>query len=171
MKTILIIQLTLLFALKVFATEQCPDTIIYNGKKYTLHSHPLYAYFENNPDKKPKVNIISSGLWRGYVATFEVKDNQLFLKDIEIMGPERDWKWQSVINEVFPDQKEIKVNWFTGLLVIPHGGKVANYFEWDYGSSNKKYLLVKIDKGDLKKEKDFKYKKYEELKKRHFQDF
>jgi hypothetical protein len=176
MRAGLTIILTLFLGLRVFATAQFPDRIIYNGNEYSLHSNPLEPYFEKNPDKRPKGGIISTALWRGYVAIFEVRDNQLFLKDIEIeyqdtTSKESDnYKWRSVINEVFPDQKNIKIDWLTGLLVIPHG-KLVNYVHMGYGSTYKNYILLEIDKGDLKKEKRFKYKDYELFKEKQFQAF
>jgi len=117
MRTFLTIILTLFLGLKVFATAQYPDKIIYNGKEYNMHSNPVEAYFEKNPDKRPKGGIMSTALWRGYVATFEVKDKQLFLKDIEIEYQDTtskegyNFKWRSVINEVFPDLRGIKIYW------------------------------------------------------------
>ncbi len=176
MRPVLTIILTLFLGLKVFATAQYPDKIIYNGKEYSLHSNPLESYFEKNPDKRPKGGIMSTALWRGYVATFEVRDNQLFLKDIEIEYQDTtskesyNYKWRSVINEVFPDQKNIKIDWLTGLLVIPHG-KLVNYVHMGYGSTFKNYILLEIDKGDVKKEKRFKYKDYERFKEKQFQAF
>lgn len=176
MRTILTVVLTLFLGLNVFATAQYPDKIIYNGKEYNLNSNPLESYFEKNPDKRPKAQVMSTALWRGYVATFEVKDNQLFLKEIEIQYRDTtskesyNYKWRSVINEVFPDQKEIKIDWLTGLLVIPHG-KLVNYVHMGYGSTYKKYILLEFDNGDLKTEKKFDYKEYENFKEKQFQIF
>lgn len=176
MRTFLMILLTLFLGQLLYATAQYPDKIIYNGKEYGLHSNPLEAYFEKNPDKRPKGGIMSTALWRGYVATFEVKDNQLFLKDIEIQYHDTTskepypYKWRSVIAEVFPDQKSIKIDWLTGLLVIPHG-KLVNYVHMGYGSTYKNYILLEIDKGDLKQERHFKYKEYEKFRERQFQAF
>jgi hypothetical protein len=176
MKTFLPLILTLFLGLNVFATAQYPDKIIYNGKEYSLHSNPLEVYFEKYPHKRPQDGIMSSALWRGYVATFEVKDNQLFLKDIEIEYRDTSskesypYKWRSVMKEVFPDQKDVKIDWLTGLLVIPHG-KLVNYVHMGYGSTYKNYILLEVDKGDLKKEKQFKYKEYEKFKERQFQKF
>lgn len=176
MRTFLTIILTLFLGLKVFATAQYPDKIIYNGKEYNLHSNPLEAYFEKNPDKRPKGGIMSTALWRGYVATFEVKDKQLFLKDIEIEYQDTtskesyNYKWRSVINEVFPDLRSIKIYWLTGLLVIPHG-KLVDYVHMGYGSTYRNYMLLEIDQGNLMKEKRFEYKEYERFKERQFQAF
>lgn len=176
MKIILILIVTIFLGLKVFATAQYPDKIIYNGKEYDLYSNPLEAYFEKKPDERPKGGIMSSALWRGYVATFEVKDNQLFLKDIEIEYQDTaskksyNYKWRSVIKEVFPGQKEIKIDWLTGLIVLPYG-KLINYVHLGYGSTYEKYILLEIDKGYLKQEKQLKYKEYEQFKEKQFQAF
>ena len=176
MKAVLIFLLTVFFSLNVFATAQYPDKIVYGGKEYSLHSNPLEEYFEKYPDKRPKGGLNSTALWRGYVATFEVQDGQLFLKDIEIefwdttSKKKYDTKWKSVIKEVFPNQLNLKIDWLTGLLVIPYG-KLVNYVHMGYGSTYENYLLLEMDKGDLKKEKKFDYKEYETFKQRQFEAF
>jgi len=176
MKFLFIVVLTIFSLFKVFATAQFPDKIIYNGKEYALNSNPLEDYFEKNPDKRPKGGIMSTALWRGYVATFQILDGQVYLKDIEIEVRDSTSKgrfktnWKSVINDVFPNQAQVKVDWLTGLLVIPHG-KLVNYVHMGYGSTYEKYILLEIDKGDLIKEKRFKYKDYEKFKDRQFEVF
>lgn len=176
MKPLLTLLLTLLICTNLFATAQEPDKIIYKGKLYMLFSNPLEKYFEKYPDKRPKSKSMSTALWRGYIATFEVKEMQLFLKDIEIeyldttSKGRTEYKLQSVLNEVFPNQKEVKIDWLTGLLVIPRG-KMKNYVHMGYGSTFKKYTLLEISKGDLKKEKRLSYKQYEKFKEKQFQAF
>src|SRR5690606_31008913 len=80
------------------------------------------------------------------------------------------YKWRSVINEVFPDLRSIKIYWLTGLLVIPHG-KLVDYVHMGYGSTYRNYMLLEIDQGNLMKEKRFEYKEYERFKERQFQAF
>lgn len=175
-RLLLTIILTLFSGLKVFATAQFPDKINYNGKEYNLNSNPLEVYFEKNPNKRPKSEVRSSALWRGYVATFEIIDNQLFLKDIEIQYRDTTSKgsnnsnWKSVLNEVFADQKNIQVDWYTGLLVIPQG-KVVNYVHMGYGSTYQHYTILELNKGVLTQEKQFKSKAYEKFKEKQFQVF
>lgn len=175
-KILAIITLTLFFKVAAFATAQYPDKIVYNGKEYDLHTNPLEKYFKDHPDKRPKGGVMSTALWRGYVATFEIKDNQLYVKDVQIeyydtTGKKgHDYKWKSVISEVFPDQNSRKIDWLTGLLVIPHG-KLVNYVHMGYGSTYQKYILLEIDKGNLKQEKRYDYKAYEKFKERQFAAF
>lgn len=174
MKTFLTIVFTII-TLNVFATAQRSDKIIYKGQEYSLNCNPLEDFFNIHPDKKPTTGIISSALWRGYIATFEVVDNQLFLKDIKIMTKDSlnkigDYKWESVIKEVFPNQDKIKIEWYSGLLVIPYG-KMVNYVHMGYGSTYENYYVLEINKGTLTKEKNFNNKEYEEFKEKQFQAF
>ncbi|MDD2244889.1 MAG: hypothetical protein PHR13_09805 [Dysgonamonadaceae bacterium] len=176
MKTVFTIILTLFFWLNVFATAQESDQLIYNGKMYSLSSNPLESYFEKYPDKRPRPEVMTSSLWRGYVATFEIRDSMLYVKDISVQyldnsdKKNRDVKWKSVLKEVFPKQKEIKVDWLTGLLVLPYG-ELVNYVHMGYGSTYENYILLEFNSGRLKNEKHFKYDEYERFKERQFQKF
>ncbi|MDI9312194.1 MAG: hypothetical protein QM535_18410 [Limnohabitans sp.] len=173
MKFLIVTVLSTFFYLTTFATAQYPDRILFDGKEYNLHSNPLESYFEKNPDKRPKGGVMSTALWRGYVATFEVRDSQLFVKDIQIQywdttdKKNHDTKWKSVMTEVFPDQKNAKVDWLSGLLVLPFG-KLVNYVHMGYGSTYEKYFLLEIDKGSYIKSKQFDYKEYENFKDKQF---
>ena len=176
MRTLLTIALTIFLSTTVFGTSQTPDKIIYKGKEYMLYTNPLESYFEKYPDKRPEGDIMSTSLWRGYVATFEIIDNQLFIKYINIEISTKDEKgndkysWKSVLNEVFPNQELVKIDWMTGLLVLPYG-KIVNYVHMGYASTYENYILLEIDKGNLKTEKSFDYEKYEEFKEKQFQAF
>lgn len=176
MKFLIATVLGTFFYLTTFATAQYPDKIIFDGKEYSLHSNPLESYFEKNPDKRPKGGVMSTALWRGYVATFEIRDSQLFVKDIQIEywdttnKKSHDTKWKSVLTEVFGEQKDIKVDWLTGLLVLPYG-KLVNYVHMGYGSTYEKYFLLEISKGDYVKSKKFDYKDYEKFKDKQFEAY
>ena len=100
-----------------------------------LFTNPMESYFTQYPDKRPKNDVELTSLWRGYVATFEINDNQLYLKDIEIIDSNKKGiEWKSVLNEIFPNQEHIKIDWMTGLLVIP-SGKLVNYVHMGYAST------------------------------------
>lgn len=155
-------------------TAQYPDKIIYKGKEHSLHSNPMEVYFAKHPEKKPRSGIISSALWRGYVATFEIADGSLLLKDVEIKvtNPDRehDFIFRSVIEQVVPAGERLKIDWFNGLLVLPEG-KIVNYVHMGYGSTYERYTLLAVEKGVFKSERDFGYKEYEAFKQRQFEAF
>jgi len=146
--------------LPVSGTEQTSDLLIYNGNMHILKGkiifddrYPIESFFEKFPDKRPKGDEIASYLRRGYVATFEIMDNQLYLKDIQVMNggtinDEGYWVqfWKSVLNEVFPNQELIKIDWFTGLLVIPDGQR-NRYYDYE------RYTLLEINEGNFMREK------------------
>ena len=161
MKILFTIGLTIFLSNTVFGTEQYPDKIIYKGKEYDLYSYPLECYFKKHPDKRPE-GPRSSALWRRYVATFEIKDNQLYIKNIELMihtfnkKEGHKTKYKSVLNEVFPNQELVKLDCITGLLHLSYTG----------GS-----FLLEINNGDLKTEKQFNDEEYEEFKEKQFQIF
>ena len=83
MKKVLFLLITVSVALNAFGTAQMPDKIIYKGRTYNLYSNPLEGYFERYPDRRPSEGIVSTALWRGYIATFEVKDGRLMVLDVE----------------------------------------------------------------------------------------
>jgi len=175
----LVLMLFIFLSKNTLATNQFPDILIYNGKEYTLpvyfYETYLEKYFEKHPDKRPN-GIISSALWRGYVATYEVRDNKFLLKDIEIEV----WKdstntsnglvWKSVIFEVFPDTNHLKMDWVTELLVAPYG-ELIDSTVFDYKSAYSNYLLFEIDKGDIIHIENFNSKQFENFKSKQFQIF
>lgn len=171
LKTILLLSALFFFPLSVFSTAQKPDKIIYQGKVYSLHTNPLEFFFKIYPEKRPQNGSISTNLWRGYVATFEIIDSVLYLKDIEIetyVKKKRTWK--SVLKEVFPDSDRVKIDWIEGLLVIPYG-KLKNYVHMGYASEYSNYILLEIDKGHLKKEMEFDSEQYSKFRKKQFEAF
>jgi hypothetical protein len=171
-KTIGLILILMSIGTVSHGTSQRPDKIIYQGKNYDLHSNPLEKYFERNPDKRPKGGR-SSNLWRGYIATFEIIDNDLFVVDIQTLrrkDRESESNWTSVLKEVFPDQEKVKLDWFDGLLVIPYG-EMTKFVYMGYGSLYEHYILLEIGQGNLNKEKRLEGADYEIFKDRQFEEF
>lgn len=173
MKILTAILLSILSFAKVSATAQYPDKISYNGKEYSLLTNPLEKYFEKNEEKRPKGGMISTALWRGYVASFEIIENQLFVKDIKI----KIWnensdnaQWKSVIHEVFPEAKQRKIDWFNGILTLPYG-EMVNYVHMGYGSTYENYILIEVEKGKSIRTKDLNFKDYENLKEKQFEAY
>lgn len=179
------------FALNTFASsaEKPADTIIYKGKKHYYKNQPLKEFFLKNPGKLPKGYLPKAKGGSGYVATFDIINGQMVLKNLEVlvkdtlihkgMGTKKDsipgvkmlWtntKWKSVMSEVFPDH-ELKIDWYSAIAVIPHGAKIgvdANRIVMYEG-----YYVLEIDKGILKREKDFTHEAFENFKDKQFNAF
>ena len=170
MKTAFAISLTTLLGLTVLGTQQLPDEIVYNGKSYELDWHaqrlPMEDYFEKHPDERRKLYQygMSTGLYRGHIAVYEVKDNQLYLKDLRVIaeteiknnqryikGTEilvekatRKERFRSALTEIFPNQEVSKIDWVTGLLILDRGNVIL---EFDKGKLVKAKQLSPEDRG------------------------
>jgi hypothetical protein len=68
-------------------TQQIRDKLIYDGKEYYLNNEILEYYFDEFPKCKPESNSIMTACWRGYCATFEIINNELIIKEFDLL----DW--------------------------------------------------------------------------------
>ncbi len=172
MKKALLLATFLLLSLSAMATAQIPDYIIYKGEKYAMHTNPLEQYFEQFPDKRPE-GLQSTALWRGYIATFEIIDDQLCVKDIEVEhydNETQEYSTLSVLNDIFPDEASRRLDWWSGLMVLPHG-EIVQYVHMGYASVYSEYLLLQIESGKLTDSRKFDHEEYEKFKERQFEAF
>lgn len=134
---------------------QLPDKIFLNGEYQHLYSNPLEHYWIRADKKRPAFQPLPN-CRRGYVASWEVKENQLFLKDIDgnyeksslFFGKQTQ---RYGIKLLFPKSgnRLVKANWFSGKLRIPQG-KMTIYDE-DYGSRFEQEIIITVEKGDIVK--------------------
>lgn len=103
-------------------TTQIPDTIVVNDVSFSLYkainsiereeASPLNKYLEQY-NSSIKFDIQTSYCWRGYVATWEIKDDCFYLKDISGKINSLDIN----LYQLFKTQ-EVKAIWFTGSIRI-----------------------------------------------------
>ena len=152
-------------------TAQNPDKIIYKGQEYAMHTNPMEDYFNEYPDKQPQSDIQCTGLWRGYIATCVIENDQLFLKNISIMipGEHERWRytWKNVMDEVFPSQELVKLDWYTGALVLPLG-EIIKHVHMGYLSTYEHYTLLEIKDGNLINEKHLGHEEYEAFREKQY---
>ena len=172
-----IVALLLMLSLvaEASATAQIPDTLIYQGQRYALNSNPLEVYFDTHPDRKPPRGS-SSNLWRGYIATFEIRDSLLSVVEVEIKRYSRDsagtvdsW-WESSLTSVFPDSAERACTFYTGLLILPMGEATA-HVNMGYSSLYERYILLLLEGGKLRKSREFSGSEYLAFKRRQFEAY
>ena len=156
------------------STAQYPDKIKYNGIEYSLNTNPLEPYFEKNPEKRPQ--WYSTALYRGYIGHFEIIENQLFVTDITIPRhyTDKDGKSKtksvSIYKRIFPDKDKVKIDWYSGILILPYG-KMIKYVHSGYASVYSNYFLLEIKEGDFKKDKNYSYKQFLKFKEQQFTEF
>lgn len=165
-----------------FATAQYPDLIIVDGDEELLHTNPLSAYFKTNPNAslpegKPCVpgpgdecvTVTSSANWRGYVATWEVSDdNTLLFKQIEVSGTGLDPKVAK--EKMFPGVERVVATWYSGALIVPKG-KMVNYVHMGYGSTYRRYVILTVDAGVITKKLKLSAKKFKEYRDSQFEAY
>jgi hypothetical protein len=164
----IIFKTTLLFLLfnsfNTFATVQQKDILIFEGKSYPLQDYFLEDYFIKNPDKRPKSELQSSSLWRGYVAVFEILNGQLYLIDLKIKvrytstTSKFDSKFISAYKQFQSSEKPFKVDWVNNLILIPIGD--AKYYETKIGLTYDSYKLLEFKAGKIIFNKKFNLQKY-----------
>jgi hypothetical protein len=144
MKFLLIILGILLMYDKVFATAQFPDILIDGKDTVAIFSNPLEQYFEKKKERILCGEILewtSTACYRGYQATWRIKNDSLFLIEIrhgcgEIHGKKFNLKKEFGTRNVF-------ANWFTGNIYSPRG-ELLQYVHDGYASifENEKYIFI-----------------------------
>ncbi|WP_405397844.1 hypothetical protein [Maribacter sp. Asnod2-G09] len=151
-------------------SAQYPDKLMYEGNVYDLHTNPLERYFEKHQDKKPEQ--VSSALWRGYVAYFEIIENQLLVTDITtpVYEENGETKWVSIYTNIFPNNEKVIIDWYSGILTLPYG-EIVNYVNQGYASTYSNYNLLEIKNGCFTEARNLNHNQFIMFKKNQFLAF
>ena len=135
---------------------QLPDTIIISKEKMDLYSNPLEQYWIRLERKRPLFCPLDS-CQRGYVASWEIKDKQLFLKDIDGNFLKKSFLFgrqliRYTMKMLFSKSgsRRVKASWYSGKLRIPRGNMTA-YDHSDYNSRFEKEMIITVDRGNVVK--------------------
>jgi len=115
------------------ATAQTPETIIYEGKEELLFSTLKI------PESHPRISTHTSDAfrdtsnWRGYRGTWEIKDNHLYLTDIEGYFK-------------LSEKELLFADWFSGSLRIVRGKRI-HYVHMGFESIFEEDVIIYVDKG------------------------
>lgn len=179
MKRLILIIVISFISLNLFATAQRSDYLIYKGDTLRLLTNPLESYFKAHNLKfrdLSSVGEFSSACWRGYIAYFEIKNESLYVVDVcgseyyrEESGEYRR-KLVSVMDSVFPNQKEYLLKEYSGVLRIPIG-EVKNYVHMGYSSEYESYTFIEIEKGKVLAEKFLTNEEYNLMKEAQYREY
>jgi hypothetical protein len=137
----------------VEATAQFTDQIVIEGRSEQLFTEPLEPALHADPELRYKLMMrISdnrcSASWRGYVAGWEIRADELYLVDVQV-DPCSNVKKMVPLAELFPGASgPVKADWFSGTLTVPQG-QLIEYVHMGYGSRYEHYLFLDIDKGNV----------------------
>jgi len=148
-KLILLLTGIILFG-NAHATGQAADFLILKTDTFYLFSNPLEPYLEYKNVRTingVELNGTSTSCWRGYIATWEIRNDSLFLT--KIVREEESGKFQTFnLKEEFGSDK-VFAEWFTGTLYSPRGERLQ-YIHMGYSSIYEKEEYYKIWNGIIK---------------------
>ncbi len=94
----------------------------------------------------PKFSSNCTALWRGYVGTWEIVSDRLYL--IELHGELKSGE-DATLETVFPGYGDrVFAHWYSGIIRLPQG-KMLEYVHMGYGSTYERDLLLEFEKGVL----------------------
>jgi hypothetical protein len=172
----------LLLATTASATAQRGDVLLLDGKPHTLHTNPLSGWLKSHPDVLPSGGVEMSSNWRGYVATWDVADDRLRLRKVEVSyekGTEPggsgkvlrpdvfDLVEVDVLRTLFPPGGPVVADWYSGTLVVPQGRLVA-YVHLGYGSTYERYTILPVRGGVVVRRLDLTAEQFTQLKRERF---
>lgn len=127
-------------------TAQISEKLFYKGEETWMASEPLDQYLKNR--NNIKFISPSTNCWRGYFGQWEIKDDKLYL--IELTG-ELEGYIEVDLNYLFPGQKHVFADWFSGKIKVPQG-KLLDYVHMGYASLYERDLILEFKNGVLANE-------------------
>jgi hypothetical protein len=126
-------------------TAQISEKLLFEGEKHAMCTNPLGNYCALGGEL-PKFASNCTALWRGYVGTWEILNDRLYLVDINgslESGQDVD------LETVFPGYgTRVFAHWYSGTIRLPQG-KMLEYIHMGYGSTYERDLLLEFKKGVL----------------------
>ena len=124
-------------------TAQFGEMLILDGKKQSMLTTPLGHYFILS-GKESGFASTSTACWRGYVGTWEIIDERLYLLSISAEYPDGR---KAKLKDLFPDYpKRVFAHWYSGTLRVPRGDMV-HYVHMGYASTWEFDVRIKVERG------------------------
>lgn len=124
-------------------TAQIAERLLYQGDDAAMCTNPLGDYFAMG-GVNPRFESNCTALWRGYVGSWEVVDDRLYL--IRLNGTLEGGADATLATffPAFPDR--VFAHWYSGTIRIPQG-KQLEYVHMGYGSTFERDLFLDIERG------------------------
>lgn len=148
-------------------TRQIKDSLIYNNESHLLHDELLEYKIKKDKSLAPKSAGSFSACWRGYVATFEISENEICLKELYIRDIEEK---ERVLNGLFKGSRNYKLDWLNTLIVLPKN-KIDDKNDHQKLNIYESYEILEIQQGNLIHSKIFNHEEYVDFKYKHYLTF
>jgi hypothetical protein len=133
-------------------TAQIPDILIHRGERLSLCATPLDDYYRSTRKRRPRFVRPSTACYRGYVATWEIREGKIYLVGIEGLlarGRKEVTYVPADLATLFPAQEpRILATWITGELRCPEGG-LRSYRHAGFGSEYERDRLIEVVEGSV----------------------
>jgi len=124
-------------------TAQIRENLIYDGRNLSMCTEPLSDYFALG-GRKPEFKFNCTALWRGYVGTWEIVGDRLYI--VSLKGTLKDGT-AATLESVFPGYTErVFAHWYTGTLRLPEGERLK-YVHMGYSSIYERDHFLSVQKG------------------------
>lgn len=137
-------------------TMQKQDRLEFDGEWYDLETYPLEAYWKNESDR-PDLEANCSALWRGYLATWRVRDGRLWLESVrggvgfvETEGGNAALTFgiTDLTGKVFPGSTlPMQADWFSGELIAGTGEVIDH--PMPYRIVCERYVVFSVSQGRI----------------------
>ena len=159
-------------------TAQMPDRIRFRpgGASHPLCENPLDSFLRDRGLRKTRGDRMCTANWRGYVATWLLHRDRLWLTEVSSQGAIMDRRKVDVesgadephgpvfipgpldgrpftVDGLFPDETRapeapVFADWYSGELRIPEG-EILRYVHGGYGTIHERDRLILIERGRL----------------------
>jgi hypothetical protein len=129
-------------------TAQATEILLFEGEELSLCNEPLVYFLDN---QQPPVKFMSphTALWRGYIGTWSIEGERLYLKSIKatIIDEVSGGFQEAGLDAVFPGFPDgVFAHWFSGELRCARGA-LLKYVHGGFGSVYERDLFFKVKKG------------------------
>ena len=124
-------------------TAQIAERLHYQGEDVAMCTNPLSDYFAMG-GFNPRFESNCTALWRGYVASWEIVDDRLYL--VGLTGTLEDGT-DATLATIFPEFPDrVFAHWYSGTIRSPQG-KLLEYVHMGYGSTYERDLFLDVERG------------------------
>lgn len=133
-------------------TAQVQEALRFRGKDYGMAACPLEGAF-HTLRPRPAFVFPHTACWRGYVGTWEVRDDRLHLVDLagQVVDGETQGHRHCGLADVFPEAPSsggVFADWVTDWLRVPDG-EMLHYVHMGFGSQYERDLFLGVHLGRL----------------------
>lgn len=127
-------------------TAQHSEILHYRGEKLPLCAEPLGPFLASSASPW-KFVATSTALWRGYVGTWRIENERLYLVELSAHVEADDQKKDVGLDALFPDYPNgVFAHWYTGVLRCTSGA-LLQYVHGGFHSVYERDIFIPVQRG------------------------